>query len=95
MRPVPDVLADDAITRGLAGLEWQREGGALRKTVTRKDFAGAMAFVNRVAELAEEADHHPDISISWNKVELTLSTHSAGGITQLDLDLAGRIDRLG
>lgn len=61
----------------------------------RKDFAAAMAFVNRVAELAEEADHHPDISVSWNTVVLTLSTHSAGGITQLDLDLAGRIDGLG
>ena len=54
-----------------------------------------MVFVNQVAELAEEANHHPDISVSWNTVVLTLSTHSAGGITQFDLDLAGRVDALG
>ena len=95
MRLVPDVLSDEEITRGLGGLQWQREGDALRKTVRRKDFAEAMTFVNQVAGLAEEANHHPDISISWNTVELTLSTHSAGGITQYDLDLAGGIDRLG
>lgn len=92
---VPDVLPDDVISRALTDLQWEREGSALRKTVKAKDFAGSIAFVNRVAELAEEADHHPDISISWNTVVLTLSTHSAGGITQNDLDLAGRIDGLG
>lgn len=95
MRFMPDLLDDDVIERALTDLAWKREGWALRRTVTRNDFADAIKFVNRVAELAEEADHHPDISISWKTVELTLSTHSAGGITQLDLDLAGRIDRLG
>jgi 4a-hydroxytetrahydrobiopterin dehydratase len=92
---VPELLADDAVDRSLAGLQWERDGKVLRRTVKRKDFAEAMAFVNQVAELAEAADHHPDISISWNTVVLTLSTHSAGGLTQLDLDLAGRIDSLG
>lgn len=95
MPVVPDLLDDDAIGRAVSGLDWERDGGQLRKTVQRKDFAEAMVFVNGVAELAEEANHHPDIAISWNTVVLTLSTHSAGGITQLDVDLAGRIDRLG
>ena len=95
MRPVPDLLDDDVINEAVAGLQWDRDGDSLRKTVKRKDFAEAMAFVNQVAELAEAANHHPDISISWNTVVLTLSTHSAGGLTRLDLDLAGRIDRLG
>ena len=95
MRPVPDLLDDNVIDEAVAGLQWDRDGDSLRKTVKRKDFAEAMAFVNQVAELAEAANHHPDISISWNTVALTLSTHSAGGLTRLDLDLAGRIDRLG
>lgn len=92
---MPDLLDDRVISEALAGLQWERDGGSLRKTVKRKDFAEAMVFVNQVAELAEEANHHPDISVSWNTVVLTLSTHSAGGITQFDLDLAGRVDALG
>ena len=92
---VADLLDDAVIDAGLAGTGWSRDGDNLVKTVTRGDFAGAMGFVNAVAELAEEADHHPDIAIRWNRVELRLSTHSAGGITQLDLDLARRIDGLG
>ena len=67
---------------------------AITKTVVRKDFAAALAFVNQVGELAEARNHHPDIAISWNQVTLTLSTHSAGGLTQLDLDLAAAIDAL-
>jgi 4a-hydroxytetrahydrobiopterin dehydratase len=63
-------------------------------TVLRQDFAGALAFVNAVGELAEARNHHPDIAISWNKVTLTLSTHSAGGLTQADLDLAAAIDAI-
>jgi len=59
------------------------------------DFAGAIAFVNRVAELAEAANHHPDILVhGWNHVRLTLSTHSAGGLTEADFELASRIDRV-
>ena len=87
-------LSDAAIAAGVANLAWTREGDELAKTVTKKDFAEAMQFVNAVADLAERANHHPDISISWNKVTLRLSTHSAGGLTQKDLDLAGQIDKL-
>jgi 4a-hydroxytetrahydrobiopterin dehydratase len=88
-------LDDDAVASALGGLAWEREGDELVKTVKLKDFAQAMRFVNAVAEAAEAANHHPDISISWNTVRLQLSTHSAGGITQKDLDLARRIDELG
>ncbi len=75
---------------------WDVEGGVLRKDFRLQDFAGALAFVNRVGALAEEADHHPDIDIRWNTVTLRLSTHSAGGaVTDRDRDLATRIDGLG
>ena len=62
--------------------------------VTRKDFAGAMQFVNAVAEMAEAVNHHPDIAISWNKVTLRLTSHDAGGLTQPDVDLAAGFDGL-
>jgi 4a-hydroxytetrahydrobiopterin dehydratase len=87
-------LDDATVAEALRSLAWEREGAELIKTVQRKDFAEAMRFVNAVAEAAEAANHHPDISISWNTVRLRLSTHSAGGITQKDLDLARRIDEL-
>ena len=75
--------------------EWRQEGEALVRDFKFNDFAGAMAFVNRVAEVAEEANHHPDILVhGWNKVRLTLSTHSEGGLTDADHALAGRIDAL-
>ncbi len=80
---------------GLAGLAWERVGDELVKEVKRKDFAEAMVFVNAVALLAEGANHHPDIAISWNRVTLHLTTHDAGGLTRTDLDLAGAIDDLG
>jgi 4a-hydroxytetrahydrobiopterin dehydratase len=91
---MPDRLSDDAVAAGLVSLQWTRQGDELVKTVTKKNFAEAMQFVNAVAGAAEAANHHPDIAISWNKVTLRLSTHDAGGLTQLDLDLAGRIDGL-
>ena len=76
--------------------DWRQEGEALEKDFEFKDFAGAMAFVNQVAEMAEGANHHPDILIhGWNKVRLTLSTHSQGKVTQADHDLAAGIDGLG
>ena len=87
-------LDDDAVAAGLGGLAWEREGAELVKSVKLKDFAEAMRFVNSVADAAEAANHHPDISIRWNTVSLRLSTHSAGGITQQDLDLAAKIDEL-
>ena len=74
---------------------WSQRRDALERDVEFDDFAGAMAFVNRVAAVAEEADHHPDIFIhGWNKVRLTLSTHSEGGLTEADHALARRIDGL-
>ena len=73
---------------------WQEVDGKLVATVKGKDFAEAMAFVNRVADVAEAANHHPDIAISWNQVTLTLWSHSAGGITDADRDLAAQLDRL-
>ena len=74
---------------------WQLAGNAITTTVKRADFRGAMAFAEQVADLAEAAGHHPDIAISWNKVTLTLSTHSAGGLTATDFALAGEISGLG
>ena len=88
-------LTDDAIEQGLQGTQWRREGDAIVRELELGDFAGAMAFVNAVAGLAEAVNHHPDILIhGWNKVRLTLSTHSADGLTQSDLDLARGIDGL-
>ena len=74
---------------------WSQRPDALERDFEFDDFAGAMAFVNRVAEVAEEANHHPDILVhGWNKVRLTLSTHSSGGLTAADHQLAARIDDL-
>ncbi|HEV2999795.1 MAG TPA: 4a-hydroxytetrahydrobiopterin dehydratase [Solirubrobacteraceae bacterium] len=75
--------------------EWREEGAELVRDFELKDFAEALAFVNRVGEVAEAANHHPDILIhGWNKVRLTLSTHSEGRVTDADHALAGRIDAL-
>ena len=75
-------------------LNWSREGDVLTTTVKLHDFAAALEFVNAVGAAAEAANHHPDIDIRWNKVRLVLSTHDSGGITLLDLALAGAIDRM-
>jgi len=75
--------------------EWREEGAELVRDFEFGDFAGALAFVNRVGEVAEELNHHPDILVhGWNKVRLTLSTHSEGRVTDADHTLAGRIDGL-
>jgi 4a-hydroxytetrahydrobiopterin dehydratase len=80
----------------LAGTDWRREGDAIVRDLQFADFAEAIAYVNRVAELAEEANHHPDILVhGWNKVRLTLTTHSEGGLTDNDFQMARRIDGLG
>jgi 4a-hydroxytetrahydrobiopterin dehydratase len=73
---------------------WERDGESITRTYEHSDFNGSMGFVTRVALAAEKADHHPDIDIRWNKVTLTLSTHSEGGITTKDLDLADLCDSL-
>jgi 4a-hydroxytetrahydrobiopterin dehydratase len=74
--------------------DWKKLGSAIRRTCEFKDFDAAIKFVNRVARAAENANHHPDIDIRWNKVTLVLSTHSDGGLTQKDFDLARKIDGL-
>jgi 4a-hydroxytetrahydrobiopterin dehydratase len=88
-------LSDDDIQRRLADSDWERRGQAIVREWKLADFAAAIGFVNRVAELAEDANHHPDILLhGWNKVRLELSTHSAGGLTDADFALAARIDAL-
>jgi 4a-hydroxytetrahydrobiopterin dehydratase len=74
-----------------ANPEWRLQGGKLAREWTFKDFPAAMAFVNRVAAIAEAAGHHPDIDIRYNRVLLTLVSHDAGGITERDTDMAKRI----
>ena len=74
--------------------DWKKESPAITRTYQFKDFNGSMDFVNKIARVAEEANHHPDIDIRWNKVTLTLATHSEGGLTQKDFDLAKKIDAL-
>lgn len=93
-----EVLDDDTLSARLDGLDgWAgnaREG--IRKTFRCQDFNGSVDFVNRVAALADEADHHPDVSISWSDVTLTYLTHSAGGVTEADVAQARAVDeRLG
>lgn len=83
----------DAVVGG-EGLSWDRRGAELVKVRRGRDFADSLRFVNAVGALAEELDHHPDVDIRWNEVTLRLSTHSAGGLTELDLELARRIDAL-
>jgi 4a-hydroxytetrahydrobiopterin dehydratase len=89
------LLSDDEVEQRLGRLEgWSREGDALTREFKLKDFVGSIDFVNRMVEPAEEMNHHPDLSISWNKVTVSLSTHSEGGITENDFELARKIDSL-
>ena len=86
-------LTDAQIADGMSWLfGWQLKDGRIVKLYKFKGFVEAMEFAHRVATLAAEADHHPDILIQYSKVTLTLSTHSAGGLTDKDFDLAKRID---
>jgi 4a-hydroxytetrahydrobiopterin dehydratase len=90
------LLAEDEIAARLEGSAWRREGDAIVRERRFADFAAAIGFVDRVAAAAEEAGHHPDILVhGWNRVRLTLSTHSAGGLTAADFDLAATLDALG
>jgi 4a-hydroxytetrahydrobiopterin dehydratase len=89
MPPLPDPEIDAALA-AVAG--WSREGDEIVKTFERPTFLDAIAFVGRVGELAEAANHHPDIDIRWRTVRLALTTHDDGGLTRKDFDLAGAID---
>jgi 4a-hydroxytetrahydrobiopterin dehydratase len=87
-------LSDIAIQRELGNLPgWSRRGEVITKTFQFRDFLTGIDFVAAVAKAADAADHHPDIDIRYTKVTCALSTHSAGGITQNDLDMARKIDR--
>ena len=92
------LLTDAVVAARLAELpDWKRADGddpAITATYTLDDFAGALAFVNQVGAAAEEMNHHPDIDIRWDTVTLVLSTHSEGGLTAADFELAGKITRL-
>jgi 4a-hydroxytetrahydrobiopterin dehydratase len=88
-------LSDIAIQRELGNLPgWSRRGEVITKTFQFKKFLTGISFVSAVAKAAEAADHHPDIDIRYTKIICTLSTHSAGGITQKDLDMAGQIEKV-
>ena len=90
-----ELLSDEEIESRLRGTGWTREGESIVRDWKLEDFAAAIAFVNRVAELAEAANHHPDILVhGWNKVRLSLTNHSAGGLTDADFELAGQVDDL-
>ncbi|HVS29677.1 MAG TPA: 4a-hydroxytetrahydrobiopterin dehydratase [Solirubrobacteraceae bacterium] len=90
-----ELLSDQAIADQLERSQWKREGDEIVRELKFDDFAGAMAFANRVADAAEQANHHPDILVhSWNRVRLTLTNHSAGGLTSADFALAARVDEL-
>ncbi len=90
------LLSDRDVAQRLERSPWKREGDEIVRDWKFEDFGGAMRFVNRVAEVAEEANHHPDILLhGWNNVRLSLTNHSAGGLTEADFRMAERIDALG
>jgi 4a-hydroxytetrahydrobiopterin dehydratase len=91
-----ELLTEDEIAGRLGGVPgWTRQDSSITTTITRSDFREAMLFTGAVAYLADQANHHPDILIQWNKITLTLSTHSAGGLTAADFGLAAKINALG
>ncbi|TLZ58184.1 MAG: 4a-hydroxytetrahydrobiopterin dehydratase [Methanobacteriota archaeon] len=89
------LLTDAEIAARLAEVpKWTRMGSAIARYWEFEDFPEALAFINKVGVLAEAMNHHPDIANSWNKVTLTLTTHDRGGLTELDFELAKKIDAL-
>ncbi len=89
------LLSDAEIDERLSGLPgWERSGGAIARTFGCGDFVGSTRFVEALVGPAEEMNHHPDLAISWDKVTVTISTHSEGGLTAADFELAGKVDAL-
>lgn len=89
------LLTQTEIEQALASLDgWTQAGNEISRTFVLRSFPAALAFASAVGHLAERADHHPDILIQYRKVTLTLSTHSAGGLTEKDFDLAAEIDAI-
>jgi 4a-hydroxytetrahydrobiopterin dehydratase len=90
------VLTDSEIQQALSSLSgWQRQGKAIQRVFAFPDFKSAMQFVNKVADAAEQANHHPDIDIRYNKVTTALISHDSGGVTQRDVKMAKRINEIG
>ena len=90
-----DKLNEDMVEQALESVgDWTLNGESIQRTFAHDDFMGSMEFVRAVADLAEAAQHHPDIMIRYGKVTLTLTTHDAGGLTEKDFEMAGTIDRL-
>ena len=86
-------LSDEEIEEALEGCDgWHRDGDAIVKRFDRGDFAGSVDFVNAIAPGAEEMNHHPDVAISWSDVTVTITTHSEGGLTPNDFELARKVD---
>lgn len=93
--PWAPLLSEADIDEGLAALpDWRREGDALLRTIVSPTFLESIALVNRVADAAEAANHHPDMTINWKRVTFNLTTKASKGLTWRDLDMAATIDRL-
>ena len=93
--PRPACLSPEAVTRALADLPlWSGDADGLRRTVELPSFRDAVAAIVAIADVAEEMDHHPDVDLRWRTLRLVLVSHSAGGVSELDLELARRIDAL-
>jgi len=90
------LFSDAEIKQRVGGMDgWEHEGEVISKTFERKNFVGSVEFVNQIVEPAEEMGHHPDLEVSWDKVTVSITSHSEGGLTAADFELAGRIDGLG
>jgi 4a-hydroxytetrahydrobiopterin dehydratase len=90
-----ELITDAALVAAMAALDgWAVEEKMLKKRYSFENFAGSLAFVNKVGELAEAADHHPDITFGWGYAEVALTTHDRGGVTDVDIALAQKIDSL-
>jgi 4a-hydroxytetrahydrobiopterin dehydratase len=88
-------LSEEEIEARLGELEgWRRDGESIVKEFKLDDFVGSVDFINRLAPVAEEMNHHPDLQVSWNKVVVSITTHSEGGLTENDFELAKSIDPL-
>jgi 4a-hydroxytetrahydrobiopterin dehydratase len=91
-----DLLSDAEIDERLSALRgWERDGDAITKTFKRDDFVGSVKFVDAIVGPAEQMGHHPDLTISWDEVKVSITSHSAGGLTANDFELAAGIDALG
>ena len=91
-----ELLTQDAIDQRLAALnpDWSGDTKEIRRSIEFASFPTAVEFVNRLAPICEELDHHPDLALRWRWVDVVLSTHSAGGVTDMDLTLAGQVDEV-